>query len=136
MISDHLLGHVGQYALIRNSRHQLLLIQRLSTKRWCLPGGRLEEGEDVVGSLQREVKEESNLECSDPKPFAVHLMEEGELMKYCVYFSVTTNSIKGVKVDDDKIFKWVSLKKVKNLKFDTKDVKRVVLDFLSQGRIV
>lgn len=60
--------HVGVKALITNSDGQILLMHEDgSTHRkpmpnyWDLPGGRMQEGELVLNTLQREVKEETGI---------------------------------------------------------------------------
>ena len=100
MFSDHVIAHIGQYALIMNKRGQILVLERIDIKKSGLPGGRLEEGEKLKESLFREVKEESNVDCIDARPFAVHLVCDGSAVKYCVYFIVTPKYPISVSVDD------------------------------------
>lgn len=60
--------HVGVKALITNNDGQILLMHEDgSTHRkpmpnyWDLPGGRMQENEQVLDTLQREVKEETGI---------------------------------------------------------------------------
>ena len=51
--------------LIRNDLGQVLIGKRISgKKRWCLPCGFIEEGENFLVAAHREVKEETNLDIS------------------------------------------------------------------------
>jgi ADP-ribose pyrophosphatase YjhB (NUDIX family) len=131
MLSDHAIAHIGQYALIKNKKGQLLILENMILKRAGLPGGRLEEGERWDESLMREVKEECNVECCDPKPFAVHLVDGDEFIKYCAYFTVRTAYPLSARVDDTKYrLRWVSIKSVGKIRFYNNEVKGVVFDFL------
>lgn len=57
---------VVQKAVLTNSRGEILLLRRSKTDvrrplQWDLPGGLVDEGEDFIPSIRREVKEESGL---------------------------------------------------------------------------
>ena len=49
----------------------ILLEKRSDNGQWCVPGGALELGEDQIAGLKREVKEETNLDISDPELLTV-----------------------------------------------------------------
>ncbi len=54
---------IGTSAVIFDTQRQkILLTQRQDNGRWCLPGGRMEPGENVVEACVREVREETGLE--------------------------------------------------------------------------
>ena len=50
------------YAVVRDDAGQVLLVRRLDTGDWELPGGRVDLGESAVDALKREVAEEAGLE--------------------------------------------------------------------------
>src|SRR5688572_29186991 len=49
------------YAIVRNDEGDVLLVRRLDTGDWELPGGRVDPGESAVDALVREVEEEAGL---------------------------------------------------------------------------
>ncbi len=51
----------GATALIRDERGRILLIRRIDSGRWALPGGLLELGESLAGTVIRETEEETGL---------------------------------------------------------------------------
>lgn len=60
--------HLGIKALVRNNTGKILLLQvnpaKLKAERqayWDLPGGRIQKGETVINTLEREVEEETRL---------------------------------------------------------------------------
>lgn len=64
----HTLFFVGIKGLIRNSRGEILLLladvtgfRDGSEPYWDLPGGRIEEGDDELGTLRKEIKEETGI---------------------------------------------------------------------------
>jgi len=55
--------------LVRNDQNQVLLIKHVK-RGWEIPQGRVEEGENLLDALQREVREEAGVEI-EPGPLAV-----------------------------------------------------------------
>jgi 8-oxo-dGTP pyrophosphatase MutT (NUDIX family) len=51
---------------------RILLIQRSDNRRWALPAGAMEVGEDIAGCAVREVWEETGLRATDLTPFALY----------------------------------------------------------------
>ena len=56
--------HVGIKALIQNDDGEVLLILNRFPDRelWDIPGGRMDEGEEIIDTLKRELKEEISAE--------------------------------------------------------------------------
>ncbi len=50
------------YLFIKNSKNELLLIHNNGSKKWEIPGGGLEVGEDLVECAIREIKEETGFD--------------------------------------------------------------------------
>lgn len=65
---------VGVGVLIQDERGRVLLQQRGDDGLWGTPGGSLEPGEDFLTAAQRELREETGLECPD---LALLLLGEG-----------------------------------------------------------
>lgn len=63
-------------ALITNNKGQVLLVKRGIKPKfgyWDLPGGFLEEGEDPIQGLKREIKEELGVEINDIKYLGIYM---------------------------------------------------------------
>lgn len=61
---------VSQKVIVRNSEGKLLALRRSATDTnrpltWDLPGGQLEEGEQLEESARREIREETGIEVGD-----------------------------------------------------------------------
>ena len=49
-------------AIVVNNEGKMLLHRRSDNDRWALPGGTMEIGENISGTIKREVKEETGLD--------------------------------------------------------------------------
>jgi len=71
-----LVGHnpimaTASMCIIYDEDKGILLEKRSDNGQWCVPGGALELGEDQIAGLIREVKEETNLDITDPELLTV-----------------------------------------------------------------
>lgn len=49
------------FAVVRNDQHRVLLVQRIDTRNWELPGGKVNVGESALDAVVREVNEEAGI---------------------------------------------------------------------------
>lgn len=65
----YLSAQITTQAVIKNSDNEILLVKRSKPGGWfTLPGGTVEEGEDIKKCLQRELLEETGLSFNIGKP--------------------------------------------------------------------
>lgn len=102
----HMKTKIGEYAIILNSNNEFLMLQfKNLMNSWHFPGGRLDEGEEAVEGLIREIKEETNLEVINIKPVFTKIFTEEK--KYGVFFIAKVKEPYEVKISDEhQNFKW------------------------------
>lgn len=65
---------VGQKAVVLNKSGKILVLQRSKKSgaggKWSLPGGVLEQNENPIDAIKREIMEETKLEVTDVRPFS------------------------------------------------------------------
>ena len=78
-ISDlrKIVGHkplmaTASMGIIYDNEKGILFEKRSDNGQWCIPGGALELGESALEGLIREVKEETNLDITNPEFFKVN----------------------------------------------------------------
>ena len=63
-------------AIIENRDEKVLLLKRTNTSSgdglWCLPGGKVEYGQTLAQAIEREVAEETQLSCRNPRYLFFH----------------------------------------------------------------
>ena len=71
--------YVAQKALCVDANGRVLLLRLVENGRWDAPGGRLEEGEEPIRALAREVREETGMtfQLAEARPFFVDRWETG-----------------------------------------------------------
>lgn len=114
--------------VINNQTEEILLIKRLNEPFkdcWALPGGFVDENEDLEAAAHRELKEETNLEVDelyqigafgtpgrDPRGHMISIA-------YLGYINETENA---KAMDDAKELKWFNINNLPKLAFDHKEI--------------
>ena len=60
---------VGVRALVFDGENRVFLVKHSYVSGWHLPGGGVETGETLLGALERELREEGNIELTEPPVF-------------------------------------------------------------------
>jgi len=129
---DHLKTKVAEYAIILNSENEFLLLQFLENHNntWHFPGGRLNIGDQSIEALKREVKEETDLDIFDIKPFYTKVFDE-KSPKYGVFFTAKAKMPYIVKISDEhQAYNWFSKNDLDSIDFKQpfyKDILKMVL---------
>lgn len=55
------MGRTGVRAVVEHDGKYLFVRNKVSEDFWCLPGGGVEEGEDIIAALKREIIEETGI---------------------------------------------------------------------------
>ena len=126
----HLLVKIGQYALIANDDGKVLLLQRARSKKWSLPGGRLDKDErDWKKAFIREIKEEIGLEILEAEPFDIKIIEDQWQVKYCVFFRCKVDDLVELKLSQEHAgHRWVGKEEISNLDIEDEPSIREVVD--------
>ncbi|CAG0939382.1 diadenosine hexaphosphate hydrolase (ATP-forming) [Candidatus Brocadiaceae bacterium] len=87
---------------------EILLIKKgrgIFKGQWCIPGGKIECGEQIIETIHREVFEETNVYVSNPQfiTFQEYIDKQiSEKLKHFVFFNFKVNYVKGEpKANDD-----------------------------------
>lgn len=96
-----------------------LLIRRKDNGLWEFPGGSLEEGEDGIKGIKREVKEETGLDVDVSVGFRKNLKYAGK--RVFVHYGICTlkdiGSIFSIKLDDEHdSYAWVDIRDLQKIK--------------------
>lgn len=121
-------------AFVENEGRVLLLKRRdddLSFPgKWEIPGGHMKDGETIAGALQREIKEETNLDLVSFAPassFEYDVAEEEELHCIEVDFLCTVQQLSKLNISSEHTqYAWVSKSEIENYDM-TEDMKNSIL---------
>jgi 8-oxo-dGTP diphosphatase len=124
-------ARIGQKAIIANDENKILLLLR-SHKidhggKWSLAGGALEDREDPIDGIRREIDEETQLEVTDIRPFSLfsYTNTDAEFIVMVGYQCVAKNEKVILNWEHDK-YKWVT--KDEALQMDLSDHARFFIE--------
>lgn len=107
----------------------VLLIERKhpdGKKKWALPGGFVEDGENLKDAVKRELKEETNLSLNYLQQFqtfgAVDRDSRGRVISVAHLVLVNKAKHKAKSGDDAKDVKWLPLSMLPKLAFDHNEI--------------
>lgn len=115
--------------------NQILLIKRKNDpfkECWALPGGFVDEMEDLPAAAKRELLEETSINLENLTQFGAYGKPNRDPRGHTVsiiYYAIIDYEIKGKAGDDAKEIKWFSISNLPTLAFDHEDI---VQDFLEK----
>lgn len=110
-----------------------ILVQDRVSKQWggvTFPGGHIEKGESFVGSVIREVKEETGLDIKNPKICGVKQWYIKKNVRYLVFFYKTNEFSGTLKSSEEGNVFWIKSSELKNyqLASDFEDMYKIFAD--------
>ena len=92
---------VATASLVKNQEGKILLV-KTKDRGWEIPGGAVEEGEDIITALKREVKEEGGIEISIKKLAACYSNLSRNIIIFDFVSEHQTDTPKNDSLDIDK----------------------------------
>lgn len=117
-----------------NSRYEILLIQRLNDpfkSYWALPGGFVDENEDLETAAKRELFEETDIQLFQVKQLKAYGNPNRDPRHHTisVVFIGEIDSLAEAKAKDDaKAVKWLTIDELPALAFDHAEIIRDAID--------
>ena len=119
--------------VINKKTEEILLIKRLNEPFkdcWALPGGFVDENEDLEEAARRELFEETNIETDEMTQIGTFGKPYRDPRGHMISVAYQTNLIENQKVkakDDAKEVKWFSIKDLPELAFDHLEIINSIL---------
>ena len=124
-------------AVIFNENQDILITRRpLHTSqggKWEFPGGKLEAGEEASIALQREIKEEINLDILESNHLGVVHYEYEEKSVELIIFTVTRFNGEPSCLEKQLDMRWVPVDELKN--FDFPKANKQIIDLIYQYKV-
>lgn len=119
--------------VINNKTAEILLIKRLNAPFqdcWALPGGFVDENEDLEQAARRELFEETNVKTGEMKQIGAFGKPNRDPRGHMISIAFQTQLIENQVVkakDDAKDIKWFSINNLPELAFDHLEIINAVL---------
>lgn len=136
-IEEHLQAKICQYALVSNSENKILLLERIRSKNWSLPGGRMNKGDrNPRTAMLREVSEETGLNLTDAQLLDVKLIRDKWQIKFCVNYRAKCNvDSEPTTSNEHSAARWFNIHEISNLQLDEdQHLREVITKFFNQQR--
>ena len=104
-MADNPLHVVAATALVRDASSRVLLV-RVATRGWEMPGGQVEEDEDLVTALRREVEEESGCEIEVERLIGVYSKLSPPVMVLHLFAAVHLSGVARAREDAVPEVRW------------------------------
>ena len=112
----HHIGKVGEYAIIRNTQGQFLMVLLHDPQQWHFPGGRIDEGEQALEGLHREIREETGITVTNVVP--VHTTIFTDEWKYGVFYTADAVEPSEIRCSAEHCdVRWFSLEELDQIDF-------------------
>lgn len=108
----------------KNTQREILLIQRKNEpfkNQWALPGGFVDNDEDLETAAKRELREETCVVASNlqqVKAYGNPYRDPRGYMVSVVYFTTVDSDTNAVAADDAKALQWFTVENLPDLAFD------------------
>ena len=122
--------------IIINKKNQVLVGKRAKAGwyafgKWCIPGGKTEEGENFENAVVREIKEEVGCDIAWMRYFKSFSMQIDKYLAHSIYFYGEVLGKVKLKTDELSEYRWISLDDPELLKLDYSfDQKKVMTEFV------
>ncbi len=109
---------IGVHVLLENSKKEVLILRRSKTDKneplhWDLPGGGLDDNEEIEIGAIREVKEETGLDVSGIKIIGAYTIDDDSLQFIAKAKANSEDVVLSFEHDE---YKWVSIYKLNEIK--------------------
>lgn len=120
------LYHNGKLLVVKRNKNSKFL-----PSYYELPGGKIEDGEELHEALKREILEELNVNVEVLNPFHAFTYHfNGLYMIEIAYFIRLDDNIKNLKLSDEhEDFKWVSKDEIDNYKISDNEKEAIKIGF-------
>lgn len=118
-----------------NGQKEILLIQRKNEpfkNQWALPGGFVDNHEDLITAARRELEEETSVKVFDLQQIKAYGNPYRDPRGYMVsvaYLATVDATIQATAADDAKEVKWFNINELPSLAFDHE---MIIADALNQ----
>ena len=118
----------------------ILLCRVIKSGFYFLPGGHIEEGENIETALERELMEEfgtRSTRMSFVKEVENSYLEEGNMIEETFYvFTVALENYENIKSREDHIgFEWVKIEDLKSVDFRPKKIIEEMLEIIEKEKV-